>query len=179
MEDNVWQSQQEVVAIGCLLFQSKMTLNCVPKCYFLALLLWHSSTSVYNVLFCKRLMSKVRQLNSYFFLAAFVISLYNLFLTVHLGLLCLVSRIIRKNLLNSFLSLLDSNRVTSYSYLWAENITFLTLRIFGVLLHFSSSNWFFFLSVFVGLLLFHVSVTVLVFKYHTQWDFLPTEGRNY
>lgn len=154
-----------------------MTLNCVLKCYFPALLLWHSRTSVYNVLFCKRLMSEVRQLNSYFLLAAFVICLYNLFLTVHLGPFCAVSRIIRKNLLNSFLSLLDSNHVTSYSYLWAENITFLILRIFVVLLHFSTSNCV--CNRPYAFLLFHVSVQVLVFKYHTQWDFSPTEGRNY
>lgn len=81
------------------------------------------------------------QLNSYFFLAAFLICLYNLFLTVHLGPFCVVSKIIRNNLLNSFLSLLDSNHVTSYSYLWAQNITFLILRIFVVSLHFSTSNW--------------------------------------
>lgn len=108
---------------------------------FSAILLWLSGTSVYNVLYCKRLMSKVRQFNSYFFLVAFVIYLYNLFLTVHLGPFCVVHRIIRKNLLNSFLSLLDSNHVTSYSNLWAENVTFLILRIFVVLLHFSTSNW--------------------------------------
>lgn len=154
-----------------------MSLNCVPKCYFPALLLWHSRTSVYNVLFCKRLMSEVRQLNSYFLLAAFVICLYNLFLTVHLGPFCVVSRIIRKNLLNSFLSLLDSDHVTSYSYLWAENITFLILRIFVVLLHFSTSNCV--CNRPSAFLLFHVSVKVLVFKYHTQCDFFPTEGRNY
>lgn len=118
-----------------------MTANSVPKCYFPALLLWHSSASIYNVLFCKRLMSEVRQLNSYFFLAAFVICLYSLFLAVHLGPFSVVSRIIRKIFLNSFLSLLDSNHVTSYSNLWAENITFLILRIFVVLLHFSTSNW--------------------------------------
>lgn len=153
----------------------------MPKCYFPALLLCHSRTSVYNVLFCKRLMSEVRQLNSYFLLAAFVICLYNLFLTVHLGPFCVVSRIIRKNLLNSFLSLLHSNHVTSYSYLWAENITFLVLRIFVVLLHFSTSNWFFVCvcNRRTAFLLFHVSVKVLVFKYHTQWDFFPTEGWNY
>lgn len=116
-----------------------MTGNCVPQCYFPAFLLWNSCTSVYNVLFWKRLMAEVRQLNSYSFLAAFVICLYNLFLTVHLRFFCVVGRIIRKNLLNSFLSLLDSNHVTSYSYLWAENITFLILRIFMVLLHFSTS----------------------------------------
>lgn len=80
------------------------------------------------------------QLNSYFLLAAFVICLYNLLLTVHLGPFCVVSRMIRKNLLNSFLSLLDSNHVTSYSYMWAENITFLILRIFVDLFHFSTSN---------------------------------------
>lgn len=116
-----------------------MTGNRVPQCYFPAFLLWHSSTSVYNVLFCRRLVSEFRQLNSYFFLAVFLICLYNLFLTVHLGPFCVGSRIIRKNLLNSFPSLLDSNHVTSYSYLWAENITFLILRIFMVLLHFSTS----------------------------------------
>lgn len=118
------------------------------KCYFLALLLWHSSTSVYNVLFCKRLMSEVRQFNSYFFLAAFMICLYCLFLALHFGPFCVVSRIIRKTVLNSFLSLLDSNHVTSYSNLWAENITFLILRIFEVLLHFSTSNLSFVVFVF-------------------------------
>lgn len=106
-----------------------------------AFLLWHSSTSVYNVLFCKILVSEVRQLNSYFFLAASVICLYNLFLAVHLGPFCVVSRIVRKRLLNNFLSLLDSSHVISYSYLWAESITFLILRIPVVLLHFSTSNW--------------------------------------